>query len=216
VKTGVLPETVDTSDIDWDAFAANYSKTYLPQTFAEIDTLPDEAFTPSLPVLDTLVQSITFDPGTTGWQTYTDVLAAYSIQLPADHQICVLENTIEFIPGGQSYDTTEQDRCALSYQANPIAVIASTNDDSFQAFRQENYSDSFIDYQEETILIHDRQATRISGKEVETGLRFQLVRIEYDDSYLIFKALEDENITILNQMVASLRFLPQTVARDSH
>ncbi len=61
VKTGVLPEEVDTSDIDWNEFAANYSDHYLPQAFAQINSLPDEAFNPSLNTLDTLIQSIAFE-----------------------------------------------------------------------------------------------------------------------------------------------------------
>lgn len=209
VKTGVLPGTIDTTGIDWDTFASRYSDTYLPQTFAQIDSLTDDDFTPPLHVLDAVIQSITFATGTTGWQTYTDTLAGYSFLFPTDHQICASEHTVEFIPCGQSYNAPEQDQCALSYQANPISAIASTDDEAFQAFRRENHPDSFTDYQEETLLIHDRQATRVSGIEVETGLRFQLVRIDLGDSYLIFKALGDENITILYQMIASIRFLKE-------
>ena len=61
VKTGVLPEEVDTSNIDWDEFGANYSEHYLPETFAQIASLSDEAFNPSLNTLDTLIQSIVFE-----------------------------------------------------------------------------------------------------------------------------------------------------------
>ena len=58
VKTGVLPEEVDTSDIDWNKFAANYQR-YLAETFEKITNLPDEIFSPSLYTLDELVRSIT-------------------------------------------------------------------------------------------------------------------------------------------------------------
>ena len=61
VKTGVLPEEVDTTDIDWDEFGMNYSEHYLPAIFAQINSLPDEAFYPSLSTLDALIQSIAID-----------------------------------------------------------------------------------------------------------------------------------------------------------
>ncbi len=67
VKTGVLPEEVDTSGIDWDNFAANYSEHYLPEIIARINSLSDDAFNPSLTTLDTLIQSIEFAPGGTGF-----------------------------------------------------------------------------------------------------------------------------------------------------
>ncbi len=60
VKTGVLPEEIDFTDIDWDEFGENYSAFYLLQTFAQINSVPDEAFNPSLTTLDALIQSITF------------------------------------------------------------------------------------------------------------------------------------------------------------
>jgi hypothetical protein len=215
VKTGVLPEEIDTTGIDWDAFGASYSDIYLPKIFAQINQLPDEAFTPPLSVLDMLIQSITIEGQAAGWQTYTDVRAGYSFQFPVDHQMCLLDDVLEFIPGEQAYDNPDQDQCALSYQAQPIKVISSPNDDVFQAFRLENHPDAFTDYQEEAFLIDDRPTVRISGQEVETGLHFQLVRIEQHDAYLIFRALTDVNIAILNQMVDSLRFLPEPSADNS-
>lgn len=57
VKTGVLPEAIDTSDVDWDSFAVNYGE-YLAATFEQISHMPDDAFNPPLHTLDALVQSI--------------------------------------------------------------------------------------------------------------------------------------------------------------
>jgi len=200
VKTGVLPEEVDTSDIDWDEFAANYSEHYLPATFALIDSLPDEAFEPSLTTLDTLIQSITFETGMMSWQTYTDVAAGYSFQYPPDRQICTFENSIELIYSSRYFDEPDADHCALVYQANPISIIFSMDDDAFQAFRAENYPNSFVDYQEETISIVGRTVTRISGREVETGSLFEMFRFEHNGSHLIFRAMGEESISALKSL----------------
>jgi hypothetical protein len=202
----VLPEEVDTSDIDWDEFGANYSEHYLPETFAQINSLPDEAFNPSLTTLDALIQSITFETEMMSWQTYTDVAAGYSFQYPPDRQICALENSIELIFSPRYFDDPEVDHCSLAYQANPISIIFSLDDDAFQAFRAENYPNSFVDYKEETISLTGREATRISGKEMETGSLFELVRFEHNGSYLIFKAVSEENKSVLNQIISTLRF----------
>jgi len=206
VKTGLLPETVDMSAIDWKAFAANYSDVYLPETFALIDNLPDDAFTPSLDTLDALIQSITFETAMTAWQTYTDVEVGYSFQYPPDRQICALANSLELLLSPRYFDDPNIDHCASAYQANPISIIFSTEDDAFQAFRAENYPNSFVDYLEETPRIAGRDATRISGKEVESDLLFELFRFESSGSYLIFRALGEENISVLNQILTTLRF----------
>jgi hypothetical protein len=95
----------------------------------------------------------------------------------------------------------------LAYQSNPISIIFDLNDDAFQTFRAENHPDSFIDYREETIRIGGQPAARVSGKEVETDLPFELVRIEHNGSYLIFRAVDEENISILNEIISRLRFL---------
>ena len=60
VKSAVLPEEVDTSGLDWNEFAAHYNA-YLTETFAQIDSLPDEAFNPGLNTLDQLVASISME-----------------------------------------------------------------------------------------------------------------------------------------------------------
>jgi hypothetical protein len=206
VKTGVLPEEVDTSNIDWDTFAANYSEYYLPEAFALIDSLPDEAFYPSLSTLDALIQSIAFETEATAWQSYSNVTVGFRFQYPPNRQVCAFENSIGLIYGVHYYDDPDADHCALVYQANPISVVFSTGDDAFQAFRAENHPNSFVDFQEEVINIGGRAATRISGREVETNLPFELVRIEHNDSYLIFRAMGDENIDVLREIIATLHF----------
>lgn len=211
VKTGVLPEEVDTSDIDWDEFGANYSEYYLPETFMRIDSLPDEAFNPSLTTLDTLIQSVTFETEMMSWPTYTDITAGYSFQYPPDRQICALENSMELIFSPRYFDEPDADHCSLVYQSNPISIIFSMDDDVFQAFRAENYPNSFVDYQEETIRIVGQSVTRISGKEVETGSLFELFRFEYNDSFLIFRAMGEENISILNAIISTIRLLSDKI-----
>lgn len=63
VKTGVLPEIINTSDVNWDSFAAHYGE-YLAATFEQINQMPEDAFNPPLHTLDALVQSINFDDTT--------------------------------------------------------------------------------------------------------------------------------------------------------
>ncbi len=206
VKTGVLPEKVDLSDIDWDKFVASYD-TYLAEIFERIDSLPDGAFSPSLKTLDTLIQSILFETEAMRWQRYTNVTAGYRFEYPPDRQICAFENSVELIYSSSSYDDAEADHCLSLYQANPISVIFSADDDASRAFRAENHPGSFADYREETITIDGQTATRLSGSEVETGSLFELIRIEHDGSYLIFRAMGEENIAVLTEIIPTLRFL---------
>lgn len=210
VKTGVLPEEVDTSNIDWDKFAANYSEHYLPQVFALINNLPDGAFYPSLYTLDSLIQSITFEGEELAWQTYTNVVAGFRFQYPQNRQICVFENSVELIASVHSYDNPDEDHCILAYQANPISIIYGDDDTAFEAFRVENYPHSFVGYQEETIIIGNQPTSRISGTEVETGLLFELFMIDRNGKYLIFKAIGEENITTVREIITTLYFLSYT------
>lgn len=210
VKTGVLPEDYP-PDTDWDEFGANYSTSYLPETFAQINSVSDEAFNPSLTTLDALIQSITFETEVMRWQTYADVAAGYSFQYPPDRQICTLENSIELIFSSRHFDAPDADHCVLVYQANPISIIFTMNDDAFQAFRVENYPDSFVDYQEEAIRIAGQSVTRISGKEVETGSLFELFRLEHNGSHLIFRAMGEENISVLNAIISTIRLLSDEI-----
>lgn len=212
VKTGVLPEEVDTSDIDWDEFGANYSEHYLPAAFAQINRLPDDAFNPSLNTLDALIHSIGFETGKLGWQTYTDVTAGYRLQYPSQLQICAFDNVLEFIPDNSFYENPDDDHCVLAHQANPISVINSVDDDAFQAFRLVNHPDSFADYTEEAISVAGRDAIRIAGKEIETDMLYTLVRIEHHGAYLIFRALGQKNIAVLNEMIATVHFLSEPFA----
>lgn len=61
VRSGLLPEAVDSSNIDWDAFAARY-RDYLAETAQAITDLPEDAFSPSLATLDALMQSFSISP----------------------------------------------------------------------------------------------------------------------------------------------------------
>lgn len=53
----VLPDSVDPSTIDFDALAQNYLD-YLDETTAALGALPSDAYTPSLELLDRLIQSV--------------------------------------------------------------------------------------------------------------------------------------------------------------
>jgi hypothetical protein len=206
IKTGVLPQEFVDGDIDWDEFAANYD-TFLADTFAQISSLPEEAFYPDLNTLDLLIQSITLETDAARWQMYTNVSAGYRFEFPPNRQICAFGDDVELIYQSRFYADPDVDHCAMSYQANPISILFDANDDAFQAFRAEIYPNSFVDYAEETISVSDHLATRISGQEIETGLPFELLKFTHEDSYLIFKAIGEENITVLNKMVSTLRFL---------
>ena len=61
VKTGLWPEEADLTGIDMDAFSADYGQ-YLTDAVAQLGALSDEAFTPSLTMLDALAASITVAP----------------------------------------------------------------------------------------------------------------------------------------------------------
>jgi hypothetical protein len=208
VKTGVLPEEIDTTGIDWNTFGANYAEHYLPETFAQIASVSDVDFNPSLNRLDALIQSITFDSEMMVWQTYTDVPAGYQFQFPVSRQICVFESSIELIYSGQYYQNPDGYHCALFNQANPISIEFTVDDTAFQAYRAENYPESFTDYQEQELEIEGRPAVRISGKEVETlGVPYEVFRVEHNDAYLIFKARGEESISLLNEIIATLHFV---------
>jgi hypothetical protein len=70
VKTDILPETIDASEIN-DAFVANYT-TYIGETVDSLTALDSSAFTPDLSLLDDMVASITIagvGPAATPTQT---------------------------------------------------------------------------------------------------------------------------------------------------
>jgi hypothetical protein len=57
LRVPVLPDSIDYSAIDWDAFTANYG-TYLDETVTALDNAASGDYTPSLDTLDALLQTL--------------------------------------------------------------------------------------------------------------------------------------------------------------
>lgn len=57
VKSGILPEEVDYSTLDYDALAENYMP-YLDETLASLNNQDEESYSPSLESLDSVIESL--------------------------------------------------------------------------------------------------------------------------------------------------------------
>ncbi len=148
-----------------------------------------------------------------GWKVYENAKLGFSFKYPESLMSCEDVNFTGLISSGP-YVNTEENQCEVAKSRGyPISFLLNKDDKEFQNFRAENYPNSFSNYKNTEMRIDNKNAEVISGIEKETLLAFKIIKIRMGDSFLIVKATgEERDITILDQILSTFKFLDQNQA----
>jgi hypothetical protein len=134
------------------------------------------------------------------WKTYTSARFPVSIDYPPGWLYCEERDGVSFGP-------TQEPPCPRPAQtdAEPPIALHFTQDDTYARNFSPEFKQYFQDYEQQTINLNGRTATKTTGVEKLSNQHFALVVVSYQNSYVTLITLGDQYTPVLEQMYRTLR-----------